>query len=446
MSAFPNSPAAPEHPLGSAPKSAKPKLTALLRGKKWPILVLLAVALAAAWLLRPQPQAKTAVATVIPTVKASRGALQRTIRVTGSITAKKFVGIVAPVMQGPDAGRSLVLIHLAESGTIVKKDQVVAQIDGQAIKDHLADLEAELSQADLEIRRRKAQQDAEMEYVRQRARAARASLEKAQQDARATEVKSALTQELLKLAVEEAQSAHSGAEEQVAMTEERQGLELRILDLGLQRQVRHRDRHKTDFIRFTIHTPMDGLVVMQTLRRGHGGDQAQVKVGDELSPGQPFMQVVDLSNMQLDATFNQAESESVRIGQRATVRFDAFPELALHGRVEAVGAMAVGGRRTNYYIRKIPVRIMIDGRDPRVIPDLTASADVVVSEEDDRLIVPREAVREAGGKSVVYVKQAGAFTPREVEIGGYSNTHAAVISGIQEGEEVALQPPEPLNR
>ena len=60
--------------------------------------------------------------------------------------------------------------------------------------------------------------------------------------------------------------------------------------------------------------------------------------------------------------------------------------------------------------------------------------------------MPREAVREAGGKSVVYVKEAGAFTPREVEIGGYSNTHAAVISGLQAGEEVALQPPELLNR
>lgn len=445
MSAFPNSPAVPERPPGPGPEGPRPKLLITPHGKKWPILALSAIALAA-WLLWPQPKAKPAVATVIRTVKAVRGALQRTIRVSGSVTAKRFASIFAPVMQGPDTGRGLVLIELAGSGAIVKKDQVVAQIDGQSVKDHLDDVEAQLVQADLDISKRKAQHTEETEILRQRLRATRASLEKARLDAQATEVKPPITQELLKLAVQEAQATYNEAVQQAAFIAERQQVELRLLDLAYARQVRHRDRHKSDFVRFTIQTPMDGLVVMQTLRRGRGSDQAQVKIGDEVSPGQPFMQVVDLSGMQLDATINQAESELVRIGQPAIVRFDAYPEVVLHGRVQTVGAMGVGGRRTNYYVRRIPVRIAIEGRDPRVIPDLTASADVVVSEQGDSLIVPREAVRDGGGKSLVYVKQAGAFIPREVEIGGYSNTQAAVIAGLQEGEEIAIQPPETLNR
>jgi Cu(I)/Ag(I) efflux system membrane fusion protein len=182
---------------------------------------------------------------------------------------------------------------------------------------------------------------------------------------------------------------------------------------------------------------MDGMVVMQTTYRG--GELYQIKVGDRLAPGQPFMRVVDPASMQLDAVMNQAESEMVRLGQRSTVRFDAFPEIVMQGHVQAVGALAVGGRRVNFNVRNVAVRFALETIDPRVIPDLTASADVAISEPAGGLIVPREALGGSGGRSIVYVKQGDAFVPREVEIAGETNTQAAVASGIQEGEEIALQ-------
>jgi Cu(I)/Ag(I) efflux system membrane fusion protein len=166
----------------------------------------------------------------------------------------------------------------------------------------------------------------------------------------------------------------------------------------------------------------------------------QIQVGDRLSPGQPFMRVVDPASMQLDATMSQVESELVRLGQRATVRFDAFPDIVVKGRVQAVGALALGGRRVNFNVRNVAVRVAIETVDPRVIPDLSASADIATAPPADGLIVPREALSESGSKTIVYVKQGAAFVPREVEIAGTTNTQAAIVSGIQEGEEIALQP------
>jgi Cu(I)/Ag(I) efflux system membrane fusion protein len=158
-----------------------------------------------------------------------------------------------------------------------------------------------------------------------------------------------------------------------------------------------------------------------------------------LSAGQPFMRVVDLGSMRLDGVVSQSDSEQMRLGQRATVHFDAYPDLVLNGHVESVGALAVSGRRTSYYVRTIPVRIAIEGSDPRVIPDLTGSADVVL-EEDQGILIPREAVQESGGKPVVLVRQGETVTPRAVEIGAYSTTQVSVSAGIQEGDEIALQP------
>jgi multidrug efflux pump subunit AcrA (membrane-fusion protein) len=184
--------------------------------------------------------------------------------------------------------------------------------------------------------------------------------------------------------------------------------------------------------------PMDGLVVMQTTYRG--GEMNQIKVGDRLSPGQPFMRVVDPRTMQVEATMSQADTELIRLGQPATVRFDAFPDIVVKGRVQAVGAFAIGGRRLNYYVRRVPVRVKIETADARVIPDLSASADVAMAEPANGLIVPREALSEAQGKTLVYVKQGDGFQPREVHIATASTTHA-MISGLEEGQEVALHTP-----
>ena len=435
MSASPNSPwIPPEKPRHAAAKAA-PGPQAPVR---WPIYALLAVmALAAAWMLRPQAR-KPAAAPSVSTVRAKRGVIQAARRLAGSISARRFMNIGAPVLQAPDQGRGLTLIFLAESGTRVKEGQLIAQIDAQDIKDHLVDVEASVSQGELDIARRKAQLVAQMEGLNQRLRVAKATWEKARQDARAAPVANVITQEILRLAVEEYQEAYNEAVKQTPLTEERQLADLKLYELNHEYDIRHRDRHLRDFNRCSIRSPMDGLVVMQTTYRG--GQLNQIKVGDRLEPGQPFMRVVDPSTMELDATMNQAESEMVRLGQQATVRFDAFPDIVVKGHVQAVGALALGGRRVNFSVRNVAVRLVLDTIDPRVVPDLTASADVATSEPAGGLIVPREALSESGGKTVVYVKQGEAFVPHEVEVAGITNTQVAVVSGIEEGAEIALQP------
>jgi multidrug efflux pump subunit AcrA (membrane-fusion protein) len=189
---------------------------------------------------------------------------------------------------------------------------------------------------------------------------------------------------------------------------------------------------------------MNGLVVMQTLTRG--GDVAQIQLGDQVAPGQPFMKIVDTGSMQIDGMINQAESEAIRLGQEARVEFDAFPGLRLPGKVIAVGALAVGGWRQNYYIRNIPVRVQIMGSDPRVIPDLSASGDILLGTEDGKVVVPRSAVADLGGKPVVYLKSQGAFAPREIALGEGNNTQVAVVSGLNAGDEIASLASAILNR
>jgi multidrug efflux pump subunit AcrA (membrane-fusion protein) len=403
------------------------------------IVALITVLAAAAAIVHPWRTARPDVQTAIPTIRAVRGILLRTVRLSGTIEARHYADILAPQLQVPDNGRGLVLMHLPSPGSIVKKGDLLAEIDGQAAKDHLDDVEATVSQGLQDLRKLRAQQAAQMEAVEQRVRTYKGVLDKAKQDILGAAVRSRIDQEVLKLAVEEAQAAYDEAAGEVKLTEESQAAAWRVAEMNQEYQVRHRNRHRVDLERLTLRAPMDGQVVMRPIYRN--GEQGQVRVGDVLGGGQLFMRVVDTGSLRIETYVNQTESESLRRGQHARIRFDAYPEIAMDGTVEAVGTIAYGSRRMNYYIRQIPVRIAIDDHDPRVVPDLTASADVVVDERDGSIIVPREAVVEESGKTLVFVRQAGAFAPREVEIGMFSNTEAAISAGLDAGEEVALHRP-----
>ena len=89
-------------------------------------------------------------------------------------------------------------------------------------------------------------------------------------------------------------------------------------------------------------------------------------------------------------------------------------------------------------MKQIPLRFTIDARDSRLIPDLSASADVVFKTEQKVLQIPREAVIEENGKAYATVPQGETVRKREIRIGMRNNTRAVVLAGLSEGDEVVL--------
>jgi HlyD family secretion protein len=432
----------PSSPAGPAPQRANLAVVPQQpRRSRGPIVaIVLIVALAAAWEFRPRPQARPVLS--VRTVKAVRGVLQRTLRVSGNIAATGFSNIFAPLVQAPDsASHGLVLIKLATNGGVVKEGDVLAEIDGQSVKDHLDDVQAMVGQSALDMRRVRAQQLSRHEAMEQQIRAAKAEWEKAQQDIKSSNVRSDIDKEKLRLAVEETELKYRQLATQLPLLDERQAAEWRLAELSQGNQLRHLGRHKTDLDRFTIRAPRDGQVILRSLYRN--GEQTQVRLGDEVYPGMVFMKVVNLKNLQVEGSVNQSDAELVHLGQKATIHFDAYPGITVDGTVQSVGTMAGYNRRPNYYVRSVPIRIAVENTDPRVIPDLTANADVVIGEQDNAILIPREAVQETGGKSIVMVKQGDNVAPREVTLGAFSNTQVSVLSGLNEGDEVAIAPDKP---
>src|SRR6266850_8137267 len=164
-----------------------------------------------------------------------------------------------------------------------------------------------------------------------------------------------------------------------------------------------------------LKSPMDGIVVMQTIRRGMEFGQAQK--GDQISSGQMFMQIVDPASMVVNANVNQVDAELLRIGQKATVRIDAYPGMELPAHVYSIGAVPVAGRRPNF-MRQIPIRLKLDKMDARVLPDLSASADVTLDSEQQAALAPLASIFQDGpaAKPFVLVHSATGWQKRQVEL------------------------------
>lgn len=430
------------HPIPPAPQQPAPASPPEKTGRPTWFWLLILVTIAAttygiwSWNASRKTDQKALASVPIKTATVTQGALESRLRVSGVTAAVNYMNVSAPRLFGPEAGRPLVLLTLPPTGTMVKKGQTIVVIDGQSLQDHADDVNSTVVQAEADIKKRRAEQAVEMENLQQNVRVAKAELDKLRVDARASEVRTVVDQELIKLAVEEADAAHKELVEQLRLKKISQDAEMRILNYTRERHARHRDRHQKDVYRYKITAPMDGMFVVQNLFRG--GEFVPISEGDQVWPGQQLAKVVDPSSMQVEGTINQAEIGRIRIGEPAEIGVDAFPGLTLKGRVFSIGALAVSGVLQQAYLRTIPVRIMIDEIDPRVIPDLSASADVLVGKTENATMVPMGAVRDENGKQFVYVKDGSKYVKREIKIATRNDLTASVESGLSAGDEVAL--------
>jgi HlyD family secretion protein len=407
-----------------------------------PVSVLLVILGLLAWLALRTQFAGGPPPSALKTAQVVQGSFKRTLRVTGQTSARNFANITVPLVRAPDSGRGMTLLRLAKPGSLVKAGDVVAEIDAQSLIDHIDDHKDRLAQAANEIKKRMADQAVDWERLQQTLRVAKANWDKAMLDLKAAEVKTELERELYRIRAEEAEANYKQLQADVELTKQRHAADLRILEIAHKREQIQVENHEEDLKRFSIRTPMNGLVVMQQIFRS--GEMAQIQEGDQVSPGQQILKVVDLSSMQLEGAINQAENSLLRVGQPARVGLDAFPGLEFPGSVYAIGALAVRpGRGESYYLRAVPVRIAIHGSDPRLLPDLSAWADVEIEKEDNVLMVPLHAVHTENGRQFVYVKRGNSFEKRLVQLGPRNQTHVVVREGLRAGEHVALErPPE----
>jgi len=367
------------------------------------------------------------------TVKLKRRNLTQTLRLNGTTQAAHSFLVIAPKLEGAQVG-SMVLTKLEPAGTLVKKGDVLVQFDPQSQQKDYLDKKSTYDNLVNQVAQKQAEEDIAHAKDDTAMKQAEDELQRAQLETQRNEVVSRIDAEKNQEALNEAHVTLKQLKETYHLKRVAAKANIRILEIQRDRTREAMRYAKGNAAKMTVHTPMAGVVVYNTIWLG--GRMGTVQQGDEVRPGVPFLQVVDPSQMEVQVELNQVDFLKVHPGLHAQMHLDAYPGLTLFAELEEVSPLGHMGQFTET-VRLFSARFSIQGTDSRLLPDLSASLDLDLGTETNVLVVPRQSIGFEAGHTFVWRQNGGRFEKCTVQTGARNDLDIVIASGLEEGEVVS---------
>lgn len=139
-------------------------------------------------------------------------------------------------------------------------------------------------------------------------------------------------------------------------------------------------------------------------------------------------------------SLNEVDVAKVKIGQKASLTFDAVEDLEVFGEVDEVDLIGTVSQGVVSY----NVKATFDTEDVRIKPGMSVNADIVTESKENVLMVPNSAVKTQNGNKYVEISAgmtaaAAASQPVKVETGVSNDTQTEIVSGLKEGDRIVVR-------
>ena len=193
----------------------------------------------------------------------------------------------------------------------------------------------------------------------------------------------------------------------------------------------------------TITSPIDGTVISKSVEEGQ-------TVAASFNTPELFTIAKDLTNMQVVADVDEADIGEVAVGNRVAFTVDAYPDDTFEGVVKQVRLEAT----TTNNVVTYEVVISAPNADLKLKPGLTANVTIFTKEQPNVLSVPNKALRftptketvgkdmkivDCKGKNKVWTLNDKTLTAHPVNIGQSDATHTQIISGVKAGQSIVTE-------
>ena len=318
----------------------------------------------------------------------------------------------------------------AVEGQQVKRGQMLFVLDDKEVQADLAQARADLAAQEEALNVAKAggyaSQIAKAAADLQKAQASRDQLHRDNESLTTLVTKKAATPEEL----EENRLRLTQAEADVRSSEKaKQGLEQQAqLDQGRVALLVEHARATVRDLEGKIESahasaPFDGTLYSLPIREGDF-----VKTGDLLA------EIADLRRVQVRAFIDEPELGQIAVNQSVEIFWDAHTDRVWNGRTEVLPKQVV--TRGSRNVGELISSVNNDRLD--LLPNITVDVRIHVSERPGALVVPRGAVYIEGDKRYVYQVEGSRLHRRSVQVGIANPTKIEVLSGLNEGDVVAL--------
>jgi multidrug efflux pump subunit AcrA (membrane-fusion protein) len=162
-----------------------------------------------------------------------------------------------------------------------------------------------------------------------------------------------------------------------------------------------------------------------------------IRAGEIAAAAFPAIVLVDVRQYHLDVSVDEVDVARVAAGQPVTITLDALPNDLFTGLVDRIAPQST----VNAGVVSYPVRVLLQSEDERLRSGLTATAEIVVQEATDVILAPNWAIRRDRdtGQAFASLLRNGAITEVPVELGLRNDTFSQILSGLSEGDVVAIE-------
>jgi HlyD family secretion protein len=373
---------------------------------------------------------------VVPTQKVAKSPFVRRVTSEGNLRAVKATPISAPSMNGGFEG-PMKIAWIAVDGKPVKSGEVVVRFDPSDQQKHLREGEADLAAANAKLA---GEQIKSKTAINGRERDAETATDELDQERKFqnkdeeifshnTIVEAQIDE---KLATAKQQHAENTKQIEKKLAQSNAGV-IAVEKQKAQIAINHA---KTALESTEIKAPNDGLLV---LRRNWRGEMP--RVGEQLWPGEKVAEIPLLDAMEAEVFVLEADGSGLAEGQNADVTIEARPDVTYKAKIKLVDKLAKP-RDPGVPVQYFAVVLTLDHTDKDVMKPGQRVKATLILDQEDAIVVPRQAVVMKDGKNVVYKKtKSGTFDATEVELGPGTSGRVVIAKGLTPGDEIALRDP-----
>lgn len=179
-----------------------------------------------------------------------------------------------------------------------------------------------------------------------------------------------------------------------------------------------------------IYAPISGIVTGLTLQQGSVLTSQTNSTGTITS--QKIASIKTNAPPTLTINITEVDVPKLKIGNKATVTLDAFPEKTYTGQIisiDTVGSVESG-------VTTYPTTIKFDTEVPEIYSNMSAQANIITNSKADILLVPSSAVQSQNESTFVRIFNNGKITEKTVATGLSSDSQTEIISGLNEGDTI----------
>lgn len=289
----------------------------------------------------------------------------------------------------------------ADNNSPVRKGQLLAVIDPEALESQLLQAEANLALEN-------------------------ALLERTDVQLRQDEINLNKVKVLFEGGANVAQSDLEAAETSLNLTRaQRKAQEARVAQCGAARQAA-----QDNLAHARILSPIDGVVLSRDV-------EVEQNVGGNSRASVLFVLSSALTRMKLDTTISEADIGFLKVGQDVTFAVDAYPDKVFRGNISKIDLGPTIKQNVVYYA----VAANIDNAELLLRPGMTADVRIQTASRKDALVVPFFLVRQQDQTRYVEVLDAKEVRKKKVTTGLKGGDGLVeVLSGLREGEKLVLPP------